>query len=123
MAYLTDRKRAEGLGSAKTGTEHHWHMTVSSVALLILLPLFLFSFGTVVGEPYEVVVERLGRPFPAIITGLMLVVGFDHFRHGVQVLIEDYSDGLTRKILIIAMICLSYGAMATGLFALARLAL
>lgn len=123
MAYLTDRKRAAGLGSAKTGTEHHWHMTVSSVALLILLPLFLFSFGSVVGEPYEVVIERLSRPFPAIVTALMLVVAFDHFRHGVQVLIEDYSEGLTRKVLIIAMICVSYGAMATGLFALARLAL
>jgi succinate dehydrogenase / fumarate reductase membrane anchor subunit len=123
MAYLTDRKRAVGLGSAKTGTEHHWHMTISSVALLILTPLFLFSFGGVVGEPYEVVIARLSQPFPAIVTGLMLVVGFDHFRHGVQVLIEDYSDGLTRKALIIAMICVSYGAMATGLFALARLAL
>lgn len=123
MAYLTDRKRATGLGSAKTGTEHHWHMTISSVALLILTPLFLFSFGSVVGEPYEAVVARLGQPFPAIVTALMLVVGFSHFRHGVQVLIEDYSDGLTRKALIIAMICVSYGAMATGLFALARLAL
>ena len=35
MAFLTDRKRAEGLGSAKSGTEHFWSMTVSSVALLI----------------------------------------------------------------------------------------
>ncbi|WP_425091376.1 succinate dehydrogenase, hydrophobic membrane anchor protein [Tropicimonas sp. S265A] len=123
MAYLTDRKRATGLGSAKTGTEHHWHMQISSVALLVLVPLFLFSFGSVVGEPYEAVIAHLSRPFPAIITGLMLIVGFDHFRHGVQTAIEDYSDGLTRKALIIAMICVSYGAMAVGLFALARLAL
>ncbi len=123
MAYLTDRKRATGLGSAKTGTEHYWHMQITSVALLVLVPLFLFSFGSVIGEPYEVVVARLSQPFTAIVTGLMLVVGFSHFRHGVQVLIEDYSEGLTRKALIITMICVSYGAMATGLFALARLAL
>jgi succinate dehydrogenase / fumarate reductase, membrane anchor subunit len=29
MAFVTDRKRAVGLGSAKTGTEHFWSMTKS----------------------------------------------------------------------------------------------
>ena len=123
MQFVTDRKRAVGLGSAKSGTEHFWFMQVTSVALLILVPLFLFTFGPLIGEPHETVVAALSRPFPAIIAGLTLVVGFSHFRHGVQVLIEDYSHGLTRKALIIAMICVSYGAMATGLFALARIAL
>ena len=42
MRYLTDRKRAVGLGSAKSGTEHHWHMQISSIALIILVPLFVF---------------------------------------------------------------------------------
>ena len=49
MTYLTDRKRAAGLGSAKTGTEHHWHMTVSSMILLPLVPLFLIAIGPVLG--------------------------------------------------------------------------
>ncbi len=123
MAFLTDRKRATGLGSAKTGTEHHWHMTVTSWILLILVPLFLIAFGPIVGEPYEAVVAHFGRPFPALVTAAMLVVGLNHFRHGVQVLIEDYTGGGTRKLLIIAMIGVSYGAMAVGLYALARLAL
>jgi succinate dehydrogenase / fumarate reductase membrane anchor subunit len=123
MAYITDRKRAVGLGSAKTGTEHHWRMQVSSYALLILVPLFLLTFGTMVGESHADVLAHFSRPFPAIVTALMLVVGFDHFRRGVTVLIEDYTQGGTRKLLIIAMICVSYGAMATGLFALVRLAL
>ena len=35
MAYLTDRKRAMGLGSAKSGTEHFWAMKVSAFGLLI----------------------------------------------------------------------------------------
>lgn len=123
MAFITDRKRAVGMGSAKTGTEHHWHMQLSSYALLILVPFFVFTFGFAVGEPYEMVIAYFARPFPAIITGLTLVVGFAHFRSGVQVLIEDYTGGLTRKLLIVATTCLSYGAMATGLFALVRLAL
>ncbi len=123
MAYVTDRKRAAGLGSAKSGTEHFWGMTKSSVALLILVPLFVFTFGPMLGAPYEEVYAYYTRPFPAIVAALTLVVGFMHFKNGVQVLIEDYTDGLTRKVLIIAMICVSYAAAATGLFAIARIAL
>lgn len=123
MAFVTDRKRAVGLGSAKAGTEHFWSMTKSSVALLVLVPLFVFTFGPMLGEPYEEVILYFSRPFPAIVAALTLVVGFMHFKNGVQVLIEDYTDGLTRKGLIIAMICVSYAAAATGLFAIARIAL
>jgi succinate dehydrogenase / fumarate reductase membrane anchor subunit len=46
MAFLTDRKRASGLGAAKTGTEHFWGMTISSAALLILVPVFPIHCGT-----------------------------------------------------------------------------
>ncbi|MGR3291516.1 MAG: succinate dehydrogenase, hydrophobic membrane anchor protein [Paracoccaceae bacterium] len=123
MAFLTDRKRATGMGSAKTGTHHHWNMTVSSVGLLVLVPLFVFTFGSMLGQPHGEVVAYFARPFPAIVAGLTLTVGFMHFKNGVQVVIEDYVHGLARKIAIIAMICLSYGAAATGLYALARLAL
>ena len=123
MRYMTDRKRAAGLGSAKTGTEHFWNMQISSVALLILVPLFVFVIGPILGASYEEVAAYLARPFPAIVAGLTLLVGLVHFRMGAQVAIEDYTDGLTRKLLIIATVCLAYGTLATGLFALARLAL
>lgn len=123
MRFLTDRKRAVGLGSAKTGTAHFWAMKVSSVALLLLLPLFVFTFGPMLGQPHEEVVAYFARPFPAIVAALTLVVGFMHFKDGVQVLIEDYVHGTMQKVLIILMICLCYAAAATGLFALARIAL
>ena len=123
MAYLTDLKRAVGMGSARQGTEHHWAMTKSSVALLILIPLFVFTFGPMLGEPHEAVVAYFARPFPAIVAALTIAVGFMHFKGGVQALIEDYVHGLARKITIIVMICLSYGAAATGLFAIAKIAL
>ncbi len=123
MAYLTDRKRAEGLGSSKSGTTHFWHMQVSSVALALLVPVFVFSFGSILGAPHAEVVAYFARPFPAIIAGLTLVVGFTHFKNGAQVMIEDYAQGATRKVLIIGATCLSYACMATGLFALIRMAL
>lgn len=123
MRYLTDRKRATGMGSAKTGTEHFWAMKVSSFGLLILIPLFVFTFGPMLGEPHADVVAYFSRPFPAIVAALTIVVSFMHFKDGVQVLIEDYVHGTMQKVLIIAMICLSYAAAATGVFAIARIAL
>jgi succinate dehydrogenase / fumarate reductase membrane anchor subunit len=123
MAYLTDRKRAKGLGSAKSGTAHHWSMTISSVALLILLPFFVFTFGSALGGTYEEIVAYYSRPFPAIIAALTIAVTFKHFNDGVQTLIEDYVHGLAQKVSIVVMTCISYGAAAVGIFAIARLAL
>ncbi len=123
MHYLTARKRAEGLGSAKSGTEHFWHMQISSVALAVLVPLFIFTFGSILGGTHAEVVAYFARPFPAIVAALTLVVGFVHFKNGAQVMIEDYAQGAARRISIIAVTCLSYAAIATGLFALIRLAL
>ncbi|MBC6438479.1 MAG: succinate dehydrogenase, hydrophobic membrane anchor protein [Rhodobacteraceae bacterium] len=123
MAFLTDRKRVDGLGSAREGTRHFWSMTVTSVALLILVPMFLFCVGPLWGEPHEDVIAGLSRPFTAIITALMLGVGFHHFRLGVQTLIEDYVRGVARKIWIVVMTLVSYGLAASGLVALAQIAL
>ncbi len=123
MRYLTDRKRATGLGSAKSGTAHFWSMKVSSVALLILVPLFIFTFGPVLGQPYDVVLDYYSRPFQAIVAALTLVVGFKHFAEGAQVMLEDYVHGTMEKVLIILTTCLSYGAAAAGIFAIARIAL
>lgn len=123
MAFLTDRKRASGMGSAKSGTEHHWQMIVTSVALLILVPLFIFTFGFALGKPYEEVVAYYSRPIPAGIAVLTLLVGFFHFAKGFQTLVEDYVHGKAGKLLIIGMICLSYAAAALGVFALIRIAL
>jgi succinate dehydrogenase / fumarate reductase membrane anchor subunit len=123
MRYLTDRKMAEGLGSAKSGVHHHWSMILSSVALLVLIPLFIFTFGSILGASHAEVVAYFERPFPAIVAGLTLIVGFRHFAGGCQVMIEDYVHGLARKVTILLMYCLSYAAMAAGVFAVARLAL
>ncbi|ALI56962.1 succinate dehydrogenase, hydrophobic membrane anchor protein [Celeribacter marinus] len=123
MAFLTDRKKAEGLGAAGHGAEHHWFMIVSSIGLLILVPLFIFTVGSAIGDSYEDVTAYYARPFPAIVAGLTLVVGFVHFMRGAQVLIEDYVGGLKRKLTIIAVNMFSYALMATGLFALVKLAL
>ncbi|MFA5582415.1 MAG: succinate dehydrogenase, hydrophobic membrane anchor protein [Paracoccaceae bacterium] len=123
MAYLTDRKRAVGLGSAREGAQAHWWMQVSAWSLAILIPLFVFTFGRIVGAPHAEVVAYYSQPFPAIVAALTLIVTMLHFKNGARVAIEDYSRGALRKTLIIGVTFISYAAMATGLFGLARIAL
>lgn len=123
MPYLTDRKRAEGMGSAKSGTQHAWSMKKSSVALLILIPLFVFTFGPALGGTYVEVLAHYARPFPAIVAALTIVVAFKHFNDGFHTLVGDYVHGPWEKWLLLGMTCLSYAAAAVGVFAIARLAL
>jgi succinate dehydrogenase / fumarate reductase membrane anchor subunit len=123
MRYLTDRKRAVGKGAGHSGTEHHWYMQVSAVALIFLLPVWVFLFGRALGQGHEAVLATFARPFPAIVTGLVLFVSMRHFAKGAQMMIEDYARGTTKKALVIAAISLSYVVMATGFYALVRIAL
>ena len=49
-------------------------MKKSSVALLVLIPLFVFTFGGILGSSFEEVQAYFARPFPAIIAALTLIV-------------------------------------------------
>ena len=123
MRYLTARKRAEGKGPSHTGTHHHWHMTLSSVALAIMIPSWIYIFGSTLGSTQEEVVASFARPFPAILTALVLIVGMRHFAMGATMMIEDYARGTSRKLGIITAYSLSAAITATGLFALLKIAL
>ena len=123
MRYLTDRKRATGRGAAHSGTAHHWYMQVSAFGLALIVPTFIFIFGKALGGSYDDTIAVFARPIPAILTALVLVVGMQHFRKGIQSVLDDYTKKSTRKALIMITITLSYGLTATGLFALAKIAL
>ena len=123
MPFITDRKRAQGMGAAGSGTEHHYEVQLTSAALVVLIPLFVFTFGSILGDPYEIILIYYAQPFPAIVAALTILVSMIHFRQGVQVLLEDYTQGEARHWGIIAAVCAAYALAAAGLFALARLAL
>tara|TARA_R100001369_G_scaffold52737_1_gene79520 strand:+ start:799 stop:1170 length:372 start_codon:yes stop_codon:yes gene_type:complete len=123
MRYLTARKRAEGKGASGTGTEHFWYMKMSGVGLALIIPVFLVAFGRAVGGTREEVLATFAHPAMALLTGLVIFFGLRHFVGGAQTMIEDYTHGSTRRALIIFTTILSYGLIATGLFALAKIAL
>lgn len=123
MAYLTDRKRAAGMGSARNGTQRHWFMTVTSYSLLILLPFFIFIIGCALGQSQAEVRATFSHPFPAIVVIMTLAVGMMHFRAGIRMVIEDYTHGFARELWIIAMNIVAYGLAAGGIFAVLKMAL
>lgn len=123
MRYLTDRKRAEGRGAAGSGTEHHKQMQISAILLALLTPFFIATVGCAIGGSHADVIAHFGRPFPAIVTGLMLVIGLNHFRMGAQIMIEDYWHGWMGQFATVKVTAISYLLMAAGLFALVKLAI
>lgn len=121
--YLTDRKRARGLGAARRGTHHHWQMMITSMLLVILVPAFAITFALGLGGSYEEVLAYYGRPLPALITLLTLVVVIFHLMQETIVAVEDYVHGIVGKLTIVAVTAASYTLMAAGIFAVAKLAL
>lgn len=123
MRYVTPLKAAEGLGASHTGTQDHWFMTVTAVALLVLTPLFMIVVACAIGLPREGVIAYFGRPFPAIITALFIIVGMLHFIRGTRIMIDDYLQGGARKAGIIISVIFSWTVIAVAVYALARMGL
>ena len=123
MRYLTPRKAAEGLGASHTGTQDHWFMTVTAVALLILTPCFMLVVAHAIGLPREGVIAYFGRPIPAIIVAMFIIVGMLHFIRGTRIMIEDYLDHGARKAAIIFSVVFSWAVIAFAVYALARMGL
>jgi succinate dehydrogenase / fumarate reductase membrane anchor subunit len=124
MSFLTDRRRAQGLGSAKEGV-HHWRVQrVSAVALVPLAVLFVFPFVQTLGLPHDAVLARYRHPFHAIVAMLFIGTALYHLRLGLQVVIEDYVPAHgTRALLLLASTLLAWAAGLTGVFAVAKIAL
>lgn len=123
MRYLTPRKAAVGLGASHTGTQDHWFLTVTAVALAILTPCFFLIVGKAIGLPREAVIVHFGRPVPAIITALFLIVGMLHFIRGTRGMIDDYVTGTARKVAIIFSEIFGWAVIAVAVYALARMGL
>jgi len=124
MSYLTDRKRVQGLGSAKSGTHHFISQRVTAIALIPLVVLFVLPFGYNLGAGYDRVIAAYSHPINAIIAALFFITVFTHLRLGLQVVIEDYVHGkMARTALLLAntLFCWLFGL--TGVFAVAKIAL
>ena len=97
MNFRTPFKMVEGLGSAKSGTEHFWHQrmtAVSNIPMVIFLLWFVISH---LGASRIAVVTSIQNPFIAISLALSFVSILWHMRLGMQTVIEDYVHGTAAK--------------------------
>jgi len=124
MHYITPRKAAMGLGPSGTGTQHHWWMTVSAVALALLTPSFLMVIGTALRLPGRPeIIAYLAQPYPAIVIGVFMTLGMMHYIRGTRIMIDDYLHHTGRKVALIAAKLFGWLVIAVTLFALARVSL
>ncbi|MCO6383240.1 MAG: succinate dehydrogenase, hydrophobic membrane anchor protein [Vannielia sp.] len=123
MKFITDRKRATGLGSGSEGTAHHWKMMASSLSLVILVPLFVFLFGSALGRSFDEVQSYFANPFITLALGIGLTMGLLHIKMEIDEAVEDYVHGLAGKLLLMAVAAGTWVLIAAGLLALIKLAL
>jgi succinate dehydrogenase / fumarate reductase, membrane anchor subunit len=81
---------ARGLGSAKDGTHHFWMQRLTSVALLLLVPWFVWTAVGLVGVDFGTARLQLGQPVTATLMLAFVIALFWHAKLGLQVVIEDY---------------------------------
>jgi succinate dehydrogenase / fumarate reductase, membrane anchor subunit len=81
---------ARGLGSAKDGTHHFWVQRLTSVALAVLVPWFVWTAVSLVGSDYATLRLSLSQPLTATLMLAFVIALFWHARLGLQVVIEDY---------------------------------
>ena len=120
--YLTPAKAARGLGSAKSGTNHHIRQRVSAIALIFLVPWFLYSVIKAALGGYSEALAWVGSPVNSILLILTAGAAIYHMRLGMQVVIEDYFH--TRWVEVTQQVGVRfavYGAMLAALLAILRL--
>jgi succinate dehydrogenase / fumarate reductase, membrane anchor subunit len=81
---------ARGLGSAKDGTHHFWMQRLTSVALALLVPWFVWTAVGLVGTDHATARLTLSQPLTATLMLAFVIALFWHARLGLQVVIEDY---------------------------------
>jgi len=99
----TDMRNVRGLGAAGSGTGHHISLRVSAVALLFLVPWFLYSIITVSRAGYAGASVWVSQPVNAVLLILTLSAALYHMRLGLQTVIEDYiAKSATKQALLMA---------------------
>jgi succinate dehydrogenase / fumarate reductase, membrane anchor subunit len=85
--------KARGLGSAKDGTSHWTMQRITAVALLFLVPWFVYFAVSLLGADFYSVRSAIAKPLNATLLLSFVIAMFWHARLGLQVVIEDYIHG------------------------------
>ncbi|MGJ8529203.1 succinate dehydrogenase, hydrophobic membrane anchor protein [Maritalea sp.] len=122
MSFRTPLSRVTGLGSAKEGTQHFWVQRMSAVANVPLMLFFVWLVISLIGADRAEMLAIFSNPFIAAATILMIVSATVHMRLGLQVVIEDYVQDHSIKLLLVLLnYFFSYGVAAVAVVSLLKL--
>lgn len=99
--YRTSRGTILGLGASHHGTGHFLKQRISALVLVFFIPFTLWQFLSAISEGYGGAIAWVSSWLGA---GTLLVTVsflFGHLKLGLQVVIEDYFGGATRKTLLL----------------------
>ena len=124
MDYRTPLAKAQGLGSAKSGTSHWWMQRVTAVGLIFLSFWLILFIQQLFHASYPEIKQWLAEP---VNFGLLIAWAFMSFYHaalGLQVIIEDYLSPEWLKIVMVWVIKLGFfGAAIASLVLSIRIAI
>ncbi|NOQ14267.1 MAG: succinate dehydrogenase, hydrophobic membrane anchor protein [Methyloprofundus sp.] len=124
MDYRTPLAKAQGLGSAKSGTTHWWMQRVTAVALIFLSFWLILFIQQLFYAPYPEIKQWLVKPVNFTLLIAWAFIGFYHAALGLQVIIEDYLSPEWLKISLIWGIKLFFlGAAIASLVFTIRIAI
>jgi len=108
-------KTVRGRGDAGSGTQHHIRQRVTALALLFLVPWFMYSIIHACKAGYEGALTWVAQPINAILLIITLTAALYHMRLGMQVVIEDYiaKSGTRQALLILSTFAVFALAVAT----------
>lgn len=119
----TPLSRARGLGAAGRGTEHFMAERVSGLALVPLFIWAAISAPAFSRGDFTTTASWLAEPLNAVLSILLVVVGFFHLRLTVQVMVEDYIEGfVARSAALLLNLFLCVLGSALGVFAILKVA-
>jgi succinate dehydrogenase / fumarate reductase membrane anchor subunit len=119
----TELGQVRALGAARAGAHHWWGQRATAIANLLLLAWFIVSLLRLPRLDYFNVANWLSQPIAAIPMLLLIWSVFNHFRAGVQTMLEDYisAEGPRRAaLLLLDFYCIAGGVAAA--FAVLKLA-
>ncbi|MGH8261323.1 MAG: succinate dehydrogenase, hydrophobic membrane anchor protein [Steroidobacteraceae bacterium] len=116
-------RRAAGLGSAKRGVDAWRAERLSAIALVPLSLWLIASLVSIGGADRSGFTAWLGRPLPAFLMILTLILMFRHTALGLQVVIEDYVHSALKIPLLVAMYLVCFAICVAGVLATLGIAL
>jgi len=123
-SYTTEKRRVEGLGSARHGAGTWIKERVSSIFLVPLTVWAVCSVTEVAGEGYAGARAWMEQPLNAVLLALLVLGSIYHMHLGMRVIVEDYIHKTFSKgalLMINLFVCLGLAAAAT--FAIAGTAI